>query len=181
MSKRGGGRNRVCFPCRKKYPSQFTTDSKKYNVTSVCSECSGVLSSVPDSVVIPKSHQLGRWKKLKAQYDSGQIVTPACDSNISLRHWNQYPEHLKLDSKLHKTEVRHDVQNRFYSLLKHNESFVRETLACLFKGVQIDTLIDDVEASDKTIAAKWQLRDELYTVNRYFSWYKRDCEKILGI
>lgn len=179
MSKRGQGKNRVCFPCRKKYPSKFTDDSKRFNVTSVCSECGSELTSIPDSIRIPKTHQVSRWRALEKQYSTKSLVTPAGRNNQVLRHWNMYPEHMRLDSKLHKKEVRHEIQSDFYTLLKNKNEFVVATLKQLSSGSVVENLIEEItDGMDRRSA--WRTKDELYLINRYFQWFGRDCEKILN-
>lgn len=100
MSKRSGGKNRVCFPCRLKYPGKFTSDAKNTNITDVCSECSGHLTSIPDSIRVPKRHQVKLWKKLQADIEDGTVETPAGSYNQLRRHYSQYPEHEVIDRKL---------------------------------------------------------------------------------
>lgn len=108
MSKRSGGRNRVCFPCRLKYPGKFTSDAKNTNITDVCSECSGELTLIHDSVRVPKRHQVKLWKKLQKEFEAGTLETPAGSHNQMRRHYGEYPEHIALDNKLEAQATRRE-------------------------------------------------------------------------
>jgi hypothetical protein len=73
MTKRAGGVNRICIPCKKKYPSKFTNDPTSFNVTSVCSDCGGELTNIPDSVAAPKKKDNKGWKELAKAVESNDF------------------------------------------------------------------------------------------------------------
>lgn len=114
MSKRSGGKNRVCLACQIKYPGQFTTDPTKANVTQVCSECAGPLTLIPDSVRVPKKTDRKGWAKLTAEVAAGNISRPLHPYREKRRFYAEHPEHEKLDRKLEdkarRTELREELQ-----------------------------------------------------------------------
>jgi hypothetical protein len=126
MSKRSGGRNRVCFPCRIKYPGKFTNDAKNYNVTNVCSECAGSLVEIHDSIRVPKRHQAKLWRKLQSELESGTLSIPASSHNELQRHYRIHPEHVAVDRRISVRKRKHDNRERALSLDKRYPGLIDE-------------------------------------------------------
>lgn len=114
MSKRSGGKNRVCLPCRIKYPGQFTHDPTSANVTQVCSECAADLTLIPDSIRVPKKSDVKAWNALSNDAAAGEFDMPLCASNEKKRFYRDHPEHEALDCKLadkaRRTQSREEFQ-----------------------------------------------------------------------
>lgn len=114
MSKRSGGKNRVCLPCRIKYPGQFTHDPTSANMTQVCSECAAELTLIPDSIRVPKKTNVKAWNALSNEAAAGTFAMPLCPSNEKKRFYRECPEHEALDCKLadkaRRTQLREEFQ-----------------------------------------------------------------------
>jgi hypothetical protein len=123
MSKSGNGKNRVCLPCRIKYPSKFTEDSKSFNITSICSECSSELTMIHDSVRVPKKNKNKLWIKLTDDIVNKKVVVPVCKSQFNFQQWKEDPAHEALDKKLHDKSRRQKSRAKFVEVKNTSPDF----------------------------------------------------------
>jgi hypothetical protein len=154
MSKSGGGVNRVCLPCRIKYPSKFTDDPKSSNVTSVCSECGEDLTPLHDSVLVPKKRNFKAWKKLATDIKNNTVITPVCSYNKDSRLWKEFPDTKARDYKLDDQANRQESRQRFLNAKTTHPDLVSEITQCLKihgSGIEVHNNFKHLEEEDKII------------------------------
>ena len=154
MSRSGGGVNRVCLPCRIKYPSKFTDDPKTFNVTSVCSECGEGLTPLHDSVLVPKKRNIKAWEKLARDIKNGTVITPVSSYNKESSLWKEFPDTKVRDYKLQDQANRQESRQRFLNARLMHADLVNDIITCLNThgtGIEVHNQFKHLGEIDKKI------------------------------
>ncbi|CAH7419751.1 hypothetical protein VCHA53O466_50368 [Vibrio chagasii] len=175
MSKSGGGVNRVCFSCRLKFPSPFTDDSKTYNITSVCCECGGELCSISDSYRVPSRMKVKEWKKLEKELLTKTLITPMCDSNMSLFHTSMYPEHCKVNrsNNVFRGEAKFRAMMAYDEAQKRDPQLLNRVVDLYEQGARNIDILKELVYSNKDLGVRREIRKTVslsLTYASYKSW-----------
>lgn len=127
MTKKAGGKNRVCLPCHKKYPSKFTNDPKSFNVTSVCSDCGGDLTEITDSIPVPKKKDAKGWRELvRAVENEDFSAYPGCRSTDAPD--SDAARQAKIETNMHLRRNRERARNELGLYHKNSPALVEALL-----------------------------------------------------
>lgn len=168
MSKKSGCKNRVCLKCRIKYPGAFTNDSKHFNITSVCSECGGELTDIPDSVRVPRKHQVRLWRKLEQQVKDGEIERPLSEHSITMKLWDSDKRHMILDGQIRGRAYQRELRENIAKLYQERPDEVDKVLNYLNSLPDPYQLHFCMEEVIQFVG--WTYGNDLRTKSKYEDW-----------